>query len=84
MHLGTVLAFGVPGTWEILLILVIVLLIFGGSKLPELGAGLGKMLRGFRREMKAIEKDKEEEKAEKSDGEIDVTPTTPKDTSTVT
>lgn len=74
---STVLAVGMPGTLEIIIILVVVLLIFGGSKLPQLGEGLGKMLRGFRREMKAIEKDKEEEKAR--DGEIDVTPTTPTD-----
>jgi sec-independent protein translocase protein TatA len=77
---GPALAVGMPGTFEIIIILVVVLLIFGGSKLPQLGEGLGKMLRGFRREMKAIEKDKEQEKANTDEqSEIDVTPTTPKD-----
>ena len=69
-----------PGGMELIIILVVVLLIFGGSKLPQLGEGLGKMLRGFRREMKAIEKDKEEESGDKGgQGEIDVTPAAPKD-----
>ncbi|MCB9753966.1 MAG: twin-arginine translocase TatA/TatE family subunit [Myxococcales bacterium] len=70
---------GMPGGFELIIILVVVLLIFGGSKLPQLGEGLGKMLRGFRREMKAIEKDKDEEKSQAGEGEIDVTPATPKD-----
>ena len=77
MFLGPVLGLAIPGGLELLVILLVVLLIFGGSKLPQLGEGLGKMLRGFRREMKAIEKDKEEETAR--EGEIDVTPATPKD-----
>lgn len=37
------------GPTQILLILVIVLLIFGAKKLPEIGAGLGKALHNFRR-----------------------------------
>ncbi|HQL31610.1 MAG TPA: twin-arginine translocase TatA/TatE family subunit [Thermoanaerobaculales bacterium] len=36
---------GVP---ELLVILAILLLIFGGSRLPGLGRGLGKAIRGFR------------------------------------
>ena len=37
------------GFWELSLILVVVLLLFGGSKLPELGRGLGKAIKEFRR-----------------------------------
>jgi len=37
------------GTPELLVILVIVVLIFGAGKLPELGAGVGKAIREFRR-----------------------------------
>lgn len=37
------------GPMQILLILVIVLLIFGAKKLPEIGGGLGKAIRNFRR-----------------------------------
>ena len=35
--------------WELLLILIIILLLFGGSKLPNLGRGMGKAIREFRR-----------------------------------
>ncbi len=38
--------FGLP---ELIIVLVIVLLIFGASRLPELGSGLGKMIREFRK-----------------------------------
>ena len=49
------------GVGELLLILVIVLILFGAGKLPEIGEGLGKGIRNFR-------------KAIKSPDEIDVTP----------
>ncbi len=65
------LGFGLGG-WEIAIILVVVLLIFGPSKLPQLGSSVGKMLGGFKKEMKAM--DDEEAEAEAGDGEIDVTP----------
>ena len=48
------------GIWELLVILLIVLILFG-RKLPELGEGLGKGIRSFR-------------KAVKEPDEIDVTP----------
>lgn len=37
------------GPTQILLILVIVLLIFGAKKLPEIGGGLGRAIRNFRK-----------------------------------
>lgn len=39
------------GATELLLLMGIVVLIFGVGKLPEVGAGLGKSIRGFRREV---------------------------------
>jgi len=68
---------------EIAIIIAVVLLIFGPSKLPQLGEGVGKMLRGFKKEMKAIDDDKAAEKtaskavADPDDQEIDVTPKKP-------
>ena len=51
------------GIWELLIILGILLLIFGPSRLGDLGSSLGKGIKGFRKSIK--------------DDEIDVTP--PKD-----
>ncbi len=44
---------------ELLLILAIVVILFGASKLPQIGAGLGQSIRGFK---KAMEGKDEEEK----------------------
>jgi sec-independent protein translocase protein TatA len=43
---------------ELLLILVIVVLIFGTSRIPELGRGLGDGIRNFRRGMKGEDEEK--------------------------
>lgn len=40
------------GGWEIAIVLVLVLIIFGPKKLPELGSSLGKSIRGFRKGLK--------------------------------
>jgi sec-independent protein translocase protein TatA len=40
------------GPWEIAIVLVLILLIFGPRKLPELGSSLGKSIRGFKKGMK--------------------------------
>ena len=37
------------GTWEWLIILAVVLLLFGGSKLPKLGGALGESIKNFRK-----------------------------------
>ena len=52
--------FGI-GMPELLIILVIILIIFGAGKLPEIGSGIGKGIKNFR-------------KATKEPDEIDVTP----------
>ena len=46
---------GMPGWQELLLILVIVLAIFGGSKLAGIGRGLGDGVRNFRSGLKGDE-----------------------------
>ena len=45
------------GGQEILIILLIVLVLFGGRKIPELMKGLGKGIKGFKDGMKDIEED---------------------------
>ncbi|MBP5409797.1 MAG: twin-arginine translocase TatA/TatE family subunit [Prevotella sp.] len=45
------------GTTEILVIALIILLLFGGRKIPELMKGLGKGVKSFKDGMKEVEKD---------------------------
>ena len=49
------LLFGSLGFWEILLIVLVFLLLFGGKKIPELMHGLGKGMRSFREGMNEVE-----------------------------
>ena len=51
-----------PGFGELIIILVIVLLVFGANKLPQLGEGVGKAIKNFKRGLN-------------TDEDIDVTPT---------
>ncbi len=53
---------GVP---ELLIILLIIIIIFGVGKLPELGGALGKSIREFRRATSGL--DEEEESAKKKE-----------------
>ncbi len=48
--------FGI-GTQEIIFIVLIVLLFFGGKKIPELMKGLGKGVRSFKEGIKGVEND---------------------------
>ena len=48
------------GPGQIVLILLVVLLLFGGRKIPELMKGLGKGIQEFKNASKEEEKDKEE------------------------
>ena len=48
------------GTTELIIILVIVFLIFGVSKIPQLGKGLGEGIRNFKSSIKEINKDPDE------------------------
>jgi sec-independent protein translocase protein TatA len=49
------------GPWEILLLLLIILLIFGPKRLPELGRSLGRGMREFKSSVREITEDKEPE-----------------------
>ena len=66
---GSLLLFGL-GMQEILVIALIVLLLFGGKKIPELMKGLGKGVKSFKEgmnEVTDITKDNKEVKEEKKD-----------------
>lgn len=45
------------GTWEIVAIVVVILLLFGGKKIPELMKGLGKGVKSFKEGVKEVEKE---------------------------
>jgi len=45
----------VPGPWELILLLVIVLIIFGPGKLPDIGNAVGKGIREFRKASTELE-----------------------------
>jgi sec-independent protein translocase protein TatA len=47
--------FGGFGMWEVLLVLLVILLVFGPRRLPELGGALGKGIREFKRAFRDIE-----------------------------
>ena len=53
------------GTQELLFIILLILLFFGGKKIPELMKGLGKGVRSFKEGLKEVEKDSD--KTDKTD-----------------
>ena len=55
------------GPWEIGLILVIVLIIFGVGKLPEVGSAIGKGIREFRKAQRGEEDEGEKGEAKKGE-----------------
>ena len=60
--------FGSLGMGELLIILVIVILIFGVNKIPQLGKGLGEGIKNFKSAIKSAQEDPEEkQKTEKTD-----------------
>ena len=52
---------GVVGPWQIAIILIIVVLLFGGKKIPELMKGLGKGIKEFKDGMAGDEETKEKD-----------------------
>lgn len=53
------------GMPELIVILIILLLIFGAAKLPEIGKAFGKTISEFKKGMREIESDKEIQEKEK-------------------
>jgi len=68
------------GMPELVIILVIVLIIFGAGKLPEIGSGLGKGIRNFKKSTRDVTEDleidgKKEEETVKVESETEADPT---------
>ena len=54
------------GPWEIALIVVIILIVFGVGKLPQVGGAVGKGMRAFRRGQSGEEEEEEEKEKPKA------------------
>jgi len=50
-----------PGHWEIAVIVIAILLLFGGKKIPELMRGLGRGIHEFKKGARGIEDDEKEQ-----------------------
>ncbi len=73
---------GMPSGMELLVIALIVLLLFGGKKIPELAKGLGSGIKNFKKAMKEDEAEITESKTEKIEGKEEVASETKSETST--
>ena len=58
------------GTWEIILIVLVILLIFGGKKIPELMRGLGKGVKSFKDGVNGKEDEESKVESQKSKEEV--------------
>ncbi len=56
------------GPWEIALVLVIILIVFGVGKLPQVGGAIGKGIRAFKKGQRGEDEDEEEEAPKKIAG----------------
>ena len=56
-----------PGPFELVIILAIVILIFGGKRLKNLGSDLGGAIKGFKSSVKDTETEEEEEEEEEEE-----------------
>ena len=60
------------GPWEIVLVVLVIIILFGGEKIPELARGLGKALKEFRKTTKDL-KDEVNSAAEDVKSAVDET-----------
>lgn len=58
----------IPGGWELILVVLVVVMLFGAKKLPELARGTGQALRIFKSETKGLTDNDDEDKSAKDAG----------------
>jgi len=56
------------GSTEVLLLVLLVVVLFGAKRLPDIGAGLGQGIRGFKKAMKDEDPDDTKKGGERKDG----------------
>jgi len=59
-----------PSIWQLLIVLAIVLLLFGGKRLANLGGDLGSAIKGFKKSMQDEENKEEEAEDESQPGRL--------------
>lgn len=69
-----ILALGMPGGQEWLVILLVVLLLFGAKRLPELARGLGKSIREFKKATSEVEDNIREAMREEETKKVEAKP----------
>ncbi len=62
---------GMPGGWELFAIILVIVLLFGGKKIPELAKGLGKGIKDFKKAVNEDDEDTAKEVATKEAKEIE-------------
>jgi len=63
------MGFGGIGIWQLLIVLVIVLLLFGTKRLKNIGSDLGNAVKGFKGAVKDGQKDADAQRLEKAEDE---------------
>ncbi len=56
-----IIILGIPGPWQIVLIVFAIILLFGGRKIPEMMKGIGQGLKEFKKATKEDKKAEDEE-----------------------
>jgi sec-independent protein translocase protein TatA len=75
--------FGSLGFTELILILMIVLIIFGAGKLPQLGEGVGKAIKGFKKSVQEAEAYDVDPQAQSENAASNATATAPQISQTI-
>ncbi|MEX2336577.1 MAG: twin-arginine translocase TatA/TatE family subunit [Fulvivirga sp.] len=77
--MNNLFAFGMPGGWEWIIIILVVLIFFGAKKIPELARGLGRGIREFKDATKEIKRDIDESTNDSTASTTSTTSTTSED-----
>ena len=57
------------GIWEIIFIVLVIVILFGAKRLPEIGSAVGKAIREFKKASKEVENSIHEAAEDKNDGQ---------------
>jgi sec-independent protein translocase protein TatA len=61
----------IPGGWELIVIVLVIIMLFGAKKLPELARGTGQALRIFKSETKGLIDDDDDDTAKPAERQIE-------------